>query len=232
MTLTIISKLKVLEDQAARLKHETKHTIELMHQHDSEYASTKIENDFLNEHLEVRKEFEGTWYEMNLFDLFAKAKDPIQAELALRRRIHHFDEPFRKTYARVLRLMKERAMSVLGWEKVCRECQVLTQTIDVDVIQGIFHECMLHEPREDGSQPLLHFNEFVEAIVRLAVVRVEGGGLTTDEALDFFMKSHFKFAAGGSAMEGYLDEDGLVGTQTQGSPLKRSASSFAQYNFC
>ena len=131
-------------------------------------------------------------------------------------------------------------MSVFGWERVCRDCQVMGGVIDSDAVQKIFHRVMLHEPREDGTQPLLHYNEFVEAVLRLATLRVEGGGLTADEALDFFMKSHFKFVGGGQAMEGYFDDEGELlpppetfeaepGTSPSASP-KRAAS--ANYNFC
>ena len=39
------------------------------------------------------------------------------------------------------------------------------QAIDYEATMATFHRCILHEPREDGSQPLLRFNEFVEVPV-------------------------------------------------------------------
>jgi len=56
-----------------------------------------VENDFLEKHLETRKGFQGTWYELNLYDLLMFAKDPPAAELAIRGRILYYDEPLRKT---------------------------------------------------------------------------------------------------------------------------------------
>ena len=80
-----------------------------------------------------------------------------------------FDEPLRRGYARMIR--RERGMNALAWEKMVRECQVMSQEIDLDSIMDIFHKSVLHEPREDGAQPLLRYNEFIEAIVTLTLTR-------------------------------------------------------------
>ena len=119
-------------------------------------------------------------------------------------------------------------MSAAGWERCCRDCQIIGGVIDADAIEKIFHRVMLHEPREDGTQPLLHYNEFVEAVLRLAVLRVQGGGLQTHQALDFFMKSHFKFVGGGQAMEAYFDAEGEMIPPPEVSPAGKDAANSPQ----
>ena len=148
--------------------------------------------------------------------------DLEEGELALRRVIHAYDVPLRKVYQKAIR--KEKGLPMVAWDRLCRECQIFGGSIDYDMSVQTFHRCILHEPREDGTQPLLRFNEFVEAIVRLAAFRSPED--TSAEALEFFMHGHFKFANGGNAMEGY----GPGGTVDGAASREKYAQ--ANFNFC
>jgi len=56
----------------------------------------------------------------------------------------------------------------------------------------------------------LRYNEFIEAIVRLAKARARSQEMTVEysleEAVAFFMEMHFKFSNGGNALEGHEPE--------------------------
>jgi len=182
-----------LTAEVARLRENFKRIEATMHDHDEEHDATQRENNFLQKHLETRKAFMGTWYELNIYDLFQTDENPAETELALRHTIHHNDAAIRKVYEKCIR--RNKGVNSQSWEKFCRDCQVLSSKVTPEAVGALFHMCVMHDPREDHDGSLLHFNEFVEGMIRVSVLRAPGSTMRVNELFEYFMQNHFKFVA-------------------------------------